>query len=190
MITERIVTALVFSGLLVLGACGMHSDRNRGQTGQTPTGGELSSTQITQVQQALKAKGFDPGTTDGVMGAQTQQAIRNFQQANGLQATGRVDAQTAKALGVSTAAGQSRTGAGSASSMSRERGDSASDATGGSSGSSSGSSGSSGSGSGSSGSSSGSSGSGSSGDSSGGSSGGGSGGSGGGGGGGGGGGDR
>src|SRR5918996_60727 len=48
------------------------------------SGQQLSSAQITQVQQALKAKGYDPGTTDGVMGAQTQQALRKFQQANGL----------------------------------------------------------------------------------------------------------
>ena len=105
--SKVVFSLLLCSGVLALGACGTGSDRGRGQSGQSSSRGTASgvssSSQITQVQQALKAKGYDPGSTDGVMNIQTQQALRKFQQANGLPATGTVDAQTAKALGVSTA---------------------------------------------------------------------------------------
>jgi len=101
---------LLCSGLLALSACGMWSDRGSRRSAESSAPGSASSgqaasgqsrAQITQIQQALKAKGYDPGTTDGVMGIQTQEALRKFQKENGLKVTGTVDAQTAKALGVS-----------------------------------------------------------------------------------------
>jgi peptidoglycan hydrolase-like protein with peptidoglycan-binding domain len=55
------------------------------------------------VQQTLKAKGYDPGTINGVM-SQTQEALKKFQKENGLPAIGTVDAQTAKAFGLSSSA--------------------------------------------------------------------------------------
>jgi peptidoglycan hydrolase-like protein with peptidoglycan-binding domain len=55
---------------------------------------------VKQVQEALKDKGFDPGPVDGIMGPKTQEALRSFQQSKNLKATGRVDAQTRKELGV------------------------------------------------------------------------------------------
>jgi peptidoglycan hydrolase-like protein with peptidoglycan-binding domain len=113
---KLLFSALLCGSVLALGACGM-SDRDRGQSRGSATNGQAASrSQISQVQQALKAKGYDPGTTDGVMGEQTQQALRKFQQANGLPATGTVDAQTAKALGVSTSTSSRDSGAGATSS--------------------------------------------------------------------------
>jgi len=53
-----------------------------------------------EVQEALKAKGNDPGAIDGRMGRKTRAALKDFQQANGLKATGRMDDQTAEKLGV------------------------------------------------------------------------------------------
>jgi peptidoglycan hydrolase-like protein with peptidoglycan-binding domain len=53
------------------------------------------------VQQALKDKGHDPGSIDGIMGQRTKEALRSFQQKEGLQATGTLDTQTAEKLGVS-----------------------------------------------------------------------------------------
>ena len=43
---------------------------------------------IKKVQLALTAAGFDPGKADGKMGPQTVQAIKNFQEANGLKVDG------------------------------------------------------------------------------------------------------
>ena len=55
---------------------------------------------IRQAQQRLQAQGFDPGAIDGVLGQQTQQAIRWFQNSVGLLPTGELDARTLEALGV------------------------------------------------------------------------------------------
>lgn len=111
MVKNRLVfSTLLCSGLLALSACGMWSDRGSGRSGESSARGSAASgqaargqsrEQITQVQQALIIKGYDPGTTDGLMGTQTQEALRKFQKENGLKVTGTVDAQTAKALGVS-----------------------------------------------------------------------------------------
>lgn len=56
--------------------------------------------QVKSVQEALKAKGYDAGASDGAMGPRTRAALRNFQKAEGLRATGRLDADTRSKLGV------------------------------------------------------------------------------------------
>ena len=47
-----------------------------------------------EVQLALRAAGFDPGSADGRMGPRTHEAIRDFQKANGLNADGKVGPKT------------------------------------------------------------------------------------------------
>ncbi|MGH7769841.1 MAG: peptidoglycan-binding domain-containing protein [Candidatus Binatia bacterium] len=59
-----------------------------------------SSEDVRRLQQSLRDKGFDPGPINGVMGPKTQQAVRAFQQRQGLNATGTLDAQTRTALGI------------------------------------------------------------------------------------------
>jgi peptidoglycan hydrolase-like protein with peptidoglycan-binding domain len=56
--------------------------------------------EITKLQEVLKAKGEDPGSIDGFMGKKTRRALKAFQKANGLKASGRLDDQTAEKLGV------------------------------------------------------------------------------------------
>jgi len=109
---KLVFSALLCSGVLAMGACGTRSDNDRGRA----AGSMSSRAQTSQVQQALKAKGYDPGSTDN----QTQEALRKFQQANGLPATGKLDAQTAKALGVATS-GNAATGSGAGSSSGSTR---------------------------------------------------------------------
>lgn len=58
------------------------------------------SEETRKVQEALKAKGNDPGPIDGRMGPKTRAAVKAFQEANGMKGTGQVDAQTAEKLGV------------------------------------------------------------------------------------------
>jgi hypothetical protein len=58
---------------------------------------------IEAAQRALIAQGFDPGPADGLMGRRTRAALRAFQTANALPASGRVDPATAIALGLSPA---------------------------------------------------------------------------------------
>jgi peptidoglycan hydrolase-like protein with peptidoglycan-binding domain len=63
---------------------------------------------IKKVQQALKDKGQDPGDIDGVMGPKTKEALKAFQQQQGLKATGSLDDQTKKALGMEGGASSGR----------------------------------------------------------------------------------
>jgi len=63
-----------------------------------------NSERIKKIQEALKAKGEDPGAIDGHMGKKTREAIRAFQKTNGLKVTGRMDKGTAEKLGVELAA--------------------------------------------------------------------------------------
>jgi peptidoglycan hydrolase-like protein with peptidoglycan-binding domain len=60
----------------------------------------ISSEDIKKVQEALKAKGMDPGPATGHMDAKTQAALSEFQKANNLPATGVLDEKTAEKLGV------------------------------------------------------------------------------------------
>jgi uncharacterized protein YcfJ len=55
---------------------------------------------IREVQTALNERGYDVGTPDGALGSRTRSALRRFQRENNLPITGRVDRNTAEALGV------------------------------------------------------------------------------------------
>jgi peptidoglycan hydrolase-like protein with peptidoglycan-binding domain len=54
---------------------------------------------ISQAQQALSAKGFEPGVP-GQLDGQTQESLADFQKKNNLPATGVLDEKTAAKLGV------------------------------------------------------------------------------------------
>ena len=63
----------------------------------------LSPDTIQSAQQALQQNGFyKGGKVDGKMGPKTRQAIRSFQHAKGLQASGHLNQRTLSALGVSS----------------------------------------------------------------------------------------
>jgi peptidoglycan hydrolase-like protein with peptidoglycan-binding domain len=64
--------------------------------------GAGSTEQVKAMQQALTDKGHDAGGIDGKMGPKTQAALRDFQQQEGLKATGRADADTMAKLGGSS----------------------------------------------------------------------------------------
>ncbi|HKA33395.1 MAG TPA: peptidoglycan-binding domain-containing protein [Candidatus Binatia bacterium] len=74
-------------------------DTGRGSGTSSSSGSES----VKKVQQALKDKGQDPGPIDGVMGEKTTSALKAYQSANNLKATGTVDSETAKSLGVEPA---------------------------------------------------------------------------------------
>jgi peptidoglycan hydrolase-like protein with peptidoglycan-binding domain len=66
----------------------------------------LNSDQIRQVQQKLDQSGFKAGQADGVLGRETENALRDFQKQKGLQQTGRPDNETLSALGMNGSAMQ------------------------------------------------------------------------------------
>jgi peptidoglycan hydrolase-like protein with peptidoglycan-binding domain len=61
---------------------------------------QADHTQVKAMQQALKDKGHDPGAVDGEMGPKTEAALRDYQQKEGLPATGTADAETMAKLTV------------------------------------------------------------------------------------------
>lgn len=66
------------------------------------TAQKADRTQVKAVQQALKDKGHDPGAVDGEMGPKTEAALRDYQQKEGLTATGTADTETMAKLTAAT----------------------------------------------------------------------------------------
>ena len=69
-------------------------------SGTVEMGHANSLHEVRAAQRALREKGYDPGPIDGMMGAQTRQAIKNFQNDTNLETTGTLDSDTAQKLGV------------------------------------------------------------------------------------------
>ncbi|MFA5145295.1 MAG: peptidoglycan-binding domain-containing protein [Candidatus Omnitrophota bacterium] len=65
------------------------------QSGKRKAAGEIKSRpKARQIQSALKNAGYDPGHVDGRMGKQTRDAVKEFQRANNLPVTGKVNKGT------------------------------------------------------------------------------------------------
>jgi peptidoglycan hydrolase-like protein with peptidoglycan-binding domain len=62
---------------------------------------------VEEMQKALRAQGHDPGPIDGVIGPQTEAALRAYQKQHGLEETGRPNDPTLTKLGESTTASAS-----------------------------------------------------------------------------------
>jgi len=65
----------------------------------------LTKDQIRLAQERLQAEGFDPGPTDGVLSSQTEMALRQYQQKQGLPVSGALDEATLRDLQLSLAPG-------------------------------------------------------------------------------------
>ena len=64
----------------------------------TPSEATRDQDLVRQAQMALRDAGFEPGRIDGVMGPKTEAALREFQSAQGLPQTGKLDATTQQQL--------------------------------------------------------------------------------------------
>jgi peptidoglycan hydrolase-like protein with peptidoglycan-binding domain len=60
---------------------------------------------VKQAQEKLSAAGIDAGQPDGKVGPKTQAALKEFQEKEGLQASGQLDSETLAALEISTPEG-------------------------------------------------------------------------------------
>lgn len=60
---------------------------------------QVTTAKIIAIQNALKAKGYDPGPIDNILGPQTRAALSKYQKANNLP-VGRLDMETLRSLGV------------------------------------------------------------------------------------------
>jgi murein L,D-transpeptidase YcbB/YkuD len=81
----------------------MVQDNKTNATGNIAQPGDEAQDQglVRDAQRALNDKGFSAGAVDGIMGPHTESALRQFQQAQGLDTTGTLDQQTVSALGIS-----------------------------------------------------------------------------------------
>lgn len=64
--------------------------------------GDLPAGQVREIQGELRKRGLYTGANDGIVGPQTELAIRNLQQQGNLQVTGRLDEATLAVLGQRT----------------------------------------------------------------------------------------
>jgi hypothetical protein len=94
-------------GAAVGGAAGAivgHEGPEPGKPGAARTAAPTDASDqalVRSVQESLNARGYNAGPADGQWGPNTESALREFQQANGLAQTGRMDSQTLSKLGVS-----------------------------------------------------------------------------------------
>lgn len=61
---------------------------------------QVALDKVEQVQEELNNKGFNAGNTDGLIGPNTSSALKNFQEANDLTASGELNQETIDALGL------------------------------------------------------------------------------------------
>jgi len=104
------------------GSSGMSSSSGMSGSSGTAMSNRGSGSHIKEVQQALKDKGYDPGPVDGVMGSKTKDALKSFQSASNLSATGTLNSETAEKLGVQSGSSSSMGSGKSGSSSSKGSG--------------------------------------------------------------------
>jgi hypothetical protein len=69
-----------------------HGSRMQQEERRGPT--DVHTGDVRQAQERLKDAGFNPGPVDGQLGAQTKDAIKEYQKAHGLPQTGQLDEPT------------------------------------------------------------------------------------------------
>ncbi len=58
----------------------------------------LNKKQVREMQKLLNDQGYNVGSVDGIIGPKTQQGLRQFQESQGIAATGKPDEETLRAL--------------------------------------------------------------------------------------------
>lgn len=102
---RRIVIMLIVTGVLLTGFAFAQSgpstrSNESDSSAMTMIGAMPSHKEVRAVQEALRAKGYDPGRIDGVLGRKTASALKAFQKAEQLPATGQLTSETLTKLGV------------------------------------------------------------------------------------------
>lgn len=96
-------TALLFSGMTLPAQEAPPQQPAGERPAQEQVHKEVQDTQkerIRSAQEVLREKGFYRSSIDGIVGPKTAAALREFQQSQQLEATGKLDEETAKRLGI------------------------------------------------------------------------------------------
>jgi len=102
---KKVFAALII-GLLALWPIVTDAVERSGTGQQSPEQRQLlTKDQIQLAQERLKAEGFDPGPVNGVLNAQTEAAIREYQQKQGIPTSGALDEATLRELQLLTPPG-------------------------------------------------------------------------------------
>ncbi len=97
-----LICAVGATGALLYGGAWNKSSEQVAEAGTVYSQGSTGKT-VSQIQTALKNRGYYTGSIDGIFGKKTTAAVKSFQKANGLVVDGVVGSKTAKALGISLA---------------------------------------------------------------------------------------
>jgi peptidoglycan hydrolase-like protein with peptidoglycan-binding domain len=100
---QLVISALTLSSVGAFAAANDTSATTASSSSQSYTASiPNDNSQVSQIQQALNDQGYNVGAVDGQMGPKTRAALKQFQQAKGLQASGKLDQQTVAMLTTST----------------------------------------------------------------------------------------
>lgn len=104
---KRIIKPVLVILLLMLCGVAVRSYMTKGARADTKVEGSEAQTigtvsgynpRVKEIQGILKNAGLDPGSGDGLMGARTRAAVKEFQKAKGLKPSGKIDSSTMLAL--------------------------------------------------------------------------------------------
>lgn len=94
-----LMAVLLWTGLAIGGDSGKKEYEKAGSSvGSSAEQVNLQEDQIREMQSLLKDAGYEVGAVDGVIGQETEDAIRQFQNDNGLEASGSPNKETLRAL--------------------------------------------------------------------------------------------
>ena len=101
---QLVISALTLSSVGAFAAANDTSASTTSSSSQSYTASiPNDNSQVSQIQQALNDQGYNVGAVDGQMGPKTKAALKQFQQAKGLQASGKLDQQTVAMLTTNSA---------------------------------------------------------------------------------------
>ena len=99
-----VIFATAFTAIYLFGGFG--TGENEAEAATVVKQGSTGKT-VRSIQTKLKSWGYYKGSVDGIFGAQTKIAVKNFQKKNGLTADGVVGKRTADAMGITLSGGSS-----------------------------------------------------------------------------------
>jgi peptidoglycan hydrolase-like protein with peptidoglycan-binding domain len=101
-----IAVAAMFSASAIAGGAQHSSSQGAGMQSEQQAQNPAQNPEVVkQAQEKLSAAGHDVGQPDGKIGPKTQAALKEFQEKEGLQASGRLDSETLAALEIGTPEG-------------------------------------------------------------------------------------